>query len=104
MDIITGFRMIHFGVKYSVMTAKAALSYLDYLFENRGCKAFNWTVAHQNKTAMVQYERFVEESCGHKVGIRHHAQKSYTGKISDITLYEITYEEYFNWKNGCLRK
>ena len=99
MDIITGFRMIHFGGKYNYMMTKALFSYLDYLFINRGCNAFNWMVALQNKSALVQYERFVEKYCGHKVGIRHYAQKSYTGKISDIILYEITMEEFFKWKN-----
>jgi hypothetical protein len=59
---------------------------------------FNWTVAHKNERAMEQYDRFVRDYCGQKVGMRHHAQKSYTGKISDINLYEITNEEYFNWK------
>ncbi|GMO27997.1 MAG: hypothetical protein Ta2B_08580 [Termitinemataceae bacterium] len=62
--------------------------------------ALNWIVAHQNEHAMKQYERFVENYCGHKVGVRHYAQKSYTGKISDITLYEITKEEYFRWKEN----
>ncbi|MDR2941991.1 MAG: hypothetical protein LBV17_05330 [Treponema sp.] len=47
---------------------------------------------------MKQYDRFINNYCGHRVGIRHHAQKSYTGKTSDSCLYEITREEYFNWK------
>jgi hypothetical protein len=98
LDIITGFRMIHFGKQHSRMMVKAFFAYLDYLFVNRGCMAFNWTVAHKNKYAMVQYERFVRNYCGHKVGTRHFAQKSYTGKISDINLYELTHEEYFDWK------
>jgi hypothetical protein len=104
MDIITGFRTIHFGVQYSHMWTKAIFAYFDYLFVNRGCMAFNWSVAHQNKHAMEQYERFVRDYCGHKVGIRHYAQKSYTGKISDITLYEMTSEEYFDWKGRKFRR
>jgi hypothetical protein len=60
--------------------------------------AFNWVVAVQNEYALRQYERFVKYYCGHKVGIRTHAQKSYTGKISDINLYEITRQEYLEWK------
>jgi hypothetical protein len=55
-------------------------------------------VAIQNNHALEQYERFIKECCGHKVGIRSHAQKSYTGKISDINLYELTCEEYVVWK------
>ncbi len=38
-----------------------------------------------------------------KVGIRHYAQKSYTGKISDSCLYEITQEEYTDWKHRGIK-
>jgi hypothetical protein len=98
LDIIISFRTIHFGKHYSRMAVKSFFTYLDYLFVNRGCLAFNWTVAHQNEHALKQYERFIQVYCGHKVGIRHSAKKSYTGKISDINLYELTREEYFKWK------
>jgi hypothetical protein len=104
MDIISGFRTIHFGEQYSRMAVKAFYTYLDYLFVNRGCMALNWTAAHQNEHAIEQYERFVRDYCGRKVGIRRHAQKSYTGKISDITLYEITREDYFDWKGRNFRR
>lgn len=104
MDIITGFRAIHFGKKYSGMAVRSFFAYLDYLFVNRGCMVFNWTVAHLNKYAMKQYDRFVRDYCGHFVGVRHYAQKSYTGKISDINLYEITGEEYFDWKDRGFKK
>jgi hypothetical protein len=52
---------------------------------------------------LEQYERFVKNHCGHKVGIRHYAQKSYTGKTSDINLYELTRDEYFEWKGKGFR-
>jgi len=104
MDIITGFRMIHFGKNNSVMIVKALFCYLEYLFVNRGCHAFNWMVALQNESALKQYERFIQDYCGHKVGTRHYAQKSYTGKISDINLYEITRFEYFEWKERLFSK
>jgi hypothetical protein len=103
VDIITGFRTIHFGEKYSRMAVRAFFAYLDYLFVNRGCQVFNWTVAHQNEYALKQYERFVGHHCGHRTGIRHYAQKSYTGKISDIILYELTSKEYFDWKRRNFR-
>lgn len=99
LDIITGFRIIHFGKQDTHLMVNSLFSYMDYLFTNRGCKAFNWTVAHMNKSALIQYDRFVRDYCGRKVGIRHHAQKSYTGRISDINLYELTKEEYFEWKD-----
>jgi hypothetical protein len=86
------------------MAVKAFFTYLNYLFVNRGCMAFNWTVSHQKIHAMVQYERFVKDYCGHKVGTRHSAQKSYTGKISDINLYEIVRDEYFEWQERNYRK
>jgi hypothetical protein len=96
--------MIHFGARYSRIAVKAFFTYLDYLFVNRGCQVFNWTVALQNEHALEQYQRFITNYCGHKVGTRRHAQKSYTGKISDINLYEITRGEYFDWKNRGFRK
>ena len=97
VDIISSFRTINFYQK-SGICVRAFFAYLEYLFVNRGCQVFNWTVALQNKHALGQYERFVKYYCGHKVGARSHAQKSYTGKISDINLYEITRDEYFEWK------
>ena len=104
VDIINRFRTIHFGDKYTYMAVKSFFAYLDYIFINRGCKAFNWVVAHQNTHAMEQYERFIQKYCGHRVGVRHHAQKSYTGKISDITLYEIIQEEFLDWKGRKYKK
>jgi RimJ/RimL family protein N-acetyltransferase len=104
IDIISGFRTINFNPKLSGMFIRALFAYLDYLFVNRGCQVFNWTVAHQNEHALKQYEKFIRYHCGHKVGIRHYAQKSYTGKVSDINLYEITRAEYFDWKVRGFRK
>ncbi|MDR2782694.1 MAG: hypothetical protein LBB48_02430 [Treponema sp.] len=104
MDIITGFRTINFNKKLGKLWIDALCKYLDYLFVNRGCAAFNWSVALQNKHALMQYERMIEHYCGHKVGLRSHAQKSYTGKISDIILYELTKEEYFEWKKRGFSK
>jgi len=66
--------------------------------------AFNWTVALMNEQAKRQYDRFIKDYCGHTVGIRHYAQKSYTGKISDSMLYEITDKEFFEWKQRGFRK
>jgi hypothetical protein len=103
VDIINGFRAINFNLFSAGMFVRALFAYFDYLFVNRGCQAFNWTVALQNERALEQYERFIKDYCGHKVGTRHHAQKSYTGKISDINLYELTREEYFDWKGRNFR-
>jgi hypothetical protein len=61
-------------------------------------------VARKNEYAMKQYDRFVREYCGRFVGMRHYGQKSYTGKISDINLYEITREEYLEWKERGFRR
>lgn len=103
VDVINGYRMIHFS-DAGYMMVRAFFMYLDYLFENRSCMAFNWTVAHKNEHAMKQYERFVRDFCGHRVGIRHHGQKSYTGKISNITLCEVTRDEYFEWKGRDFKR
>jgi hypothetical protein len=104
LDIIAGFRIINFSKKYSRIFVLSLFKYLNYLFINRGCMVFNWTVALQNEYAMNQYERFIRDYCGHTVGFRHCAQKSYTGKISDIKLYEITQEEYLQWKRRNFKK
>jgi RimJ/RimL family protein N-acetyltransferase len=103
MDIIVSFRTINFTPGRPGMFIRALFAYFDYLFVNRGCQVLNWVVAIQNEPALDQYERFVRNHCGHKAGTRHHAQKSYTGKISDINLYELTREEYFDWKGRNFR-
>jgi len=94
LDIISAFRTINFSKKHTQLFVRALLMYLDYLFIHRGCNAFNWTVALQNESAKKQYDKIVNEYCGRIVGIRHYAQKSYTGKISDSCLYELTKREY----------
>lgn len=99
LDILTSLRIIILEEKKSVFVVKAFLEYLDYIFCARGCEVLNWTVAEKNTKAYTLYEKFISHFCGHKVGLRHHAQKSYTGEISDVILYELTREEYFNWKN-----
>ena len=104
LDIISGFRAINFSKKYSRMSVKACFMYFDYLFTKRGCNVINWIVALQNENAKKQYDHFVDCYCGHYVGVRHHAQKSYTGKVSDACLYEITNEEYFEWENRKFKK
>ena len=98
LDIINGFRIINFNCLYSRAFIASFVIYLDYLFTTRSCKAINWTVALRNESAVKQCERFARDYCGRYIGIRHHSQKSYSGKISDSALYEITQEEFFDWK------
>lgn len=99
LDVITGFRLILFEKSKAVCATKALFDYFDYLFVNRGCQAFNWIVAEQNTHAYELYEKFIDKYFGHRVGKRHCGQKSYSGKVSDVFLYEITKDEYFAWKN-----
>lgn len=98
VDVISSFRMILFEKKGAYVFAKAFFYYIEYLFSLRGCMAFNWTVAKKNEYALNLYRKFIKKYFGHIVGERHHSQKSYSGKISDILLFEITRDEYFNWK------
>lgn len=98
LDIIISFRFILFEKNKSFLATKAFFEYLDYLFTKRGCNSFNWTVAEKNEHAFKLYEKFVLRNVGHKVGKRHYGQKSYTGIVSDVYLYEITKDEYFEWK------
>ncbi len=99
LDTINGFRLILFEKEKANVMGKAFFEYLDYLFAKRGCNAFNWIVAEKNKHAYFLYEKFIKKYMGHRVGKRHCGQKSYTGEISDVYLYEITREEYFDWKS-----
>lgn len=99
LDIISGFRLILFEKEKSTIMVKAFFEYLDYLFVNRGCNAFNWIVAEKNEHAYKIYEKFINKYMGHKIGKRHFGQKSYSGIVSDIYLYEITKDEYFEWTN-----
>ena len=93
LDIITGFRLILFEKEKANIMAKAFFEYLDYLFTKRG-----WIVAEKNVHAYKLYEKFVKKYMGHKIGKRHFGQKSYCGVVSDVYLYEITKDEYFEWK------
>ena len=98
LDIISHFRVILFDKTKSREFWNALYDYFDYLFQYRNCQALNWSVALKNGHAYKIYEHFIKHSCGHRVGIMHHAQKSYTGQISDIVLYEMTRDEYYEWK------
>ena len=97
LDIILGFRFILFEKDKAVVATKAFFEYMDYLFTKRGCNAFNWLVAEKNEHAYKLYEKFIKKYFGHKVGKRHCGQKSYTGVVSDVYLYEITKDEYYEW-------
>lgn len=99
LDILNSLRIILFDESKSIVAAKAFFEYLDYIFYARGCNALNWIVAEKNEHAYKLYEKFINKYMGHRVGKRHCGQKSYTGIISDVILYEITKEEYFEWKN-----
>lgn len=99
VNVIAGFRMILFEDSKAVVMVKAFFEYLDYLFISRGCNAFNWLVADKNIHAKKIYEKFINKYMGHISGKKHYGQQSYTGEISDITLYEITREEFFLWKS-----
>lgn len=104
LDIIAGFRFILFEKNKAIIIGKAFFEYLDYLFVKRGCNAFNWIVAEKNEHAYRLYEKFTKKYMGHKIGKRHFGQKSYSGIVSDIYLYEITKDEYFEWKKEKKRK
>lgn len=99
LNIITSFRMIFFEKDKANTIVKALFQYFEYLFISRGCKAFNWIVAEKNYHAHRIYEKFIKKYFGHKVGMRHNGQMAYNGELSDVYLYEITQEEYMEWKN-----
>lgn len=98
LDIISSFRFILFEKNKARMATEAFFKYMDYLFIKRGCNAFNWIVAEKNEHALKLYEKFIDKYMGHKVGKRHFGQKSYSGEVSDVYLYEITRDEYLSWK------
>ena len=104
LDILNSLRIILFEESKSLIATKAFFEYLDYLFAGRGCNALNWIVAEKNEHAYRLYEKFTKNYMGHKIGKRHFGQKSYSGIVSDIYLYEITKDEYFEWKKENKRK
>ncbi|OJF76799.1 MAG: hypothetical protein BKP49_04320 [Treponema sp. CETP13] len=104
LNILLNFRLILLDEKKSFFACKAFFQYLEYLFVSRGCDVFNWSVATENRHAYLLYEKFVKKNCGHIVGRRTRSLQSYCGKISDSVLYEISKEEYFDWKDSNQRK
>lgn len=104
LDIITSFRIIFFDKNKAVCNGRAIFEYFEYLFVARGCKALNWFVAEKNYHAHRVYEKLVKNYFGHRVGIRHHGQMAYNGEVSDVILYEVTQEEYLEWKAKRERK
>lgn len=104
LNIITSFRLIVLDKKKGATVSRAIFDYFEYLFVSRGCKAFNWIVAEKNYHAHRLYEKFINHYFGHNVGIRHNGQMAYNNEVSDVFLYEITSEEYFEWKNKTSSK
>jgi hypothetical protein len=98
LDIIIDLRILIFNQNSSYLATKGLFDFFDYLFCSRGCNAINWLVAEKNVHAYKLYNKFIKNYFGHKVGIRNYGQKSYTGEISKVILYEITKDEYLAWK------
>lgn len=99
LDIITSFRIIFFEKKKTLYIAKAIFEYIEHVFINRGCKALNWIVAEKNYHAHRIYDKLIRDYFGHVVGKRHNGQMAYNGEVSDVILYEVTKDEYLEWKN-----
>lgn len=104
LKIISNFRLIVLNKAKGHIVCKAVFEYFDYIFVARGCKSLNWLVAEKNRHAHRVYEKFTSRYFGHLVGKRHYGQMAYNGEISDIFLYEVTCEEYFEWKRKKLKK
>lgn len=100
LDVIHSVRLIVFNEKKFRILVKGVFWFFDYLFTKRGCNAVNWVVALKNIHAYTIYEKFITNYFGHRIGIKHYGQKSYSGEISDIILYEVTKEEYLLWKKN----
>lgn len=98
LDIIQSFRMIFFDKNKSSLAVRAFFKFMDYLFICRGCQSFNWIVAVKNIHAVKVYDKFISRYFGRRIGMKTRGQKSYTGEISDVILYEVTRENYFAWK------
>ena len=99
LDIITSFRIIFFEKKKTLYIVKAIFEYFEHVFINRGCKALNWIVAEKNFHAHRIYDKLIRDYFGHVVGKRHNGQMAYNGEVSDVILYEVTQEEYLEWRN-----
>lgn len=97
LNTINSLRVILFEEKKACLAGKAFFEYLKYLFVVRGCNAITWIVAEKNIHAYKIYEKFIKNYMGHRIGIKHYGQMSYSGEVSDVIVYEITREEYFFW-------
>lgn len=97
LDIISSLRIICFDKSKGLVMTKACFNYFDYLFMKRGCQVINWTVAEKNVHAKKIYDKFVNIMHGRCIGKRSRGQKSYFGEFSDIYLYEVTKENYFEY-------
>lgn len=98
LRIISSLRIIFFDKTKTIDCVKAVFDYFDYLFISRGCEVINWLVADKNTHAKCIYHKFTQHYFGHIVGHRTRGQMSYSGDISNVTLFEITKEDFFNWK------
>lgn len=103
LNTINGCRLIMFDKTKGNIVAKAIFQYLDYLFIARGCNSYSWIVAEKNEHAKKIYDKFIKKYFGHIIGYRHYGQKAYDGEISNVFLYEITKEEFFEWKNTFVK-
>ena len=98
LNNIHNFRFILFDKQKSVLATRAFFDYLDYLFVVRGCQVFTWSVALLNEHAHRLYEKFIRKYCDHKIGQRTRSFLGYSGQVSDTIMYELTREEYLEWK------
>lgn len=99
VDIIDNFRVINFTNSNSIYLIKGVLGFIDYLFMERGCKVINFSIPEKSDYLKKITKHFIMNFMGHQIGLKHYSIISYSGIISDEILCEITYEDYFNWKN-----
>ncbi len=99
IKVLVDFKIILFDDTKKISFVDAVLSYFEYVFISRGCDVITFDVAEKNSSLVKLCSKLSSKYFGHKCGVKTRNLKSLNGEISDAILYEITKEEYFNWKN-----
>ena len=98
LKVLVDFNIILFDDSKKISFVDAVLSYFEYVFISRGCDVITFDVADKNVPLVNLCSKFSSKYFGHKCGIKTRNIKSINDEVSNAILYEITKEEYLEWK------
>lgn len=97
--VFDGFSIINFSKTSAFIFAESLIDIFYYLFVIRGCKVISWLVAEKNVYALSLYRKFIANYFGREIGRKTRGQKGYSGEISDVIYFEITDEQFNNFRS-----